>query len=377
MVTTVKWSAFSAGSTIAGADTVVGLQGGVNVKWTWSQAQTYILSWSGLSGTINNSTFTLSTPTLSANDTLSVLGLAQAFTQAQSVQRDSIGTTSTDASVLLNTTAAAAGAQQYSPRVRWRGNGWKTNATAASQTVDFAAEVRPVQGTANPTGNWFLMASINGGAYADVLQVSNIGVLSPKSSVDQAAGHITVQNGYYIQVYGGGNIGVYSDTGAFTLGTSSDTILTRAAAASFRFGAADAAVPIAQTMQVQNVVAGTSNTTGVDWTYKGSRGTGTGAGGQIIFQTAPAGSTGTSQNALATALTMTAPAVNMQPSVVIGNQALATTATDGFLYIPTCAGTPTGVPTSFSGRVPIVYDTTNNKIAVYSGGAWKQTAALA
>jgi hypothetical protein len=62
-------------------------------------------------------------------------------------------------------------------------------------------------------------------------------------------------------------------------------------------------------------------------------------------------------------------------NVVIGNAALATSATNGFLYIPTCAGTPSGVPTAFTGRVPIIFDTTGNKIWVYDGG-WLQTAAL-
>jgi hypothetical protein len=57
-------------------------------------------------------------------------------------------------------------------------------------------------------------------------------------------------------------------------------------------------------------------------------------------------------------------------NVVIGNAALATTATDGFLYVPTMAGTPTGTPTSYSGMVPLVFDTTNNKLYVYSG-PWK------
>lgn len=62
-------------------------------------------------------------------------------------------------------------------------------------------------------------------------------------------------------------------------------------------------------------------------------------------------------------------------SLVPGTGALATNATDGFIYMESCAGTPTGVPTGFTGRVALVYDSTNNKIAVYNG-AWKQTAAL-
>lgn len=56
--------------------------------------------------------------------------------------------------------------------------------------------------------------------------------------------------------------------------------------------------------------------------------------------------------------------------------AKATNATDGFLMIPTCAGTPTGTPAHlYNSSVPFIYDSTNNKLCVYDGG-WKQTAAL-
>lgn len=58
-------------------------------------------------------------------------------------------------------------------------------------------------------------------------------------------------------------------------------------------------------------------------------------------------------------------------SVSIGPAgALTTTATDGFLYVPTCAGVPTGVPTTITGKSPIVVDTTNNRLYFYSGGSW-------
>ena len=57
--------------------------------------------------------------------------------------------------------------------------------------------------------------------------------------------------------------------------------------------------------------------------------------------------------------------------MVVGTAALATTATDGFLYVPTCAGTPTGTPTTQTGTAPIVIDTTNNKLYFYSGGQWR------
>jgi hypothetical protein len=61
---------------------------------------------------------------------------------------------------------------------------------------------------------------------------------------------------------------------------------------------------IDQALSVQSVVAGTTNFPGADFVITGSQGTGTGAGGSIIFQVAPAGSSGSAQNALATALTI-------------------------------------------------------------------------
>jgi len=80
--------------------------------------------------------------------------------------------------------------------------------------------------------------------------------------------------------------------------------LTSPSAGFWTFGASDAAAPVAQTLQVQSVASGTSNTNGQNLTIKGSAGTGTGTGGSIIFQVAPAGTTGTTQNAKVTALTI-------------------------------------------------------------------------
>lgn len=85
-----------------------------------------------------------------------------------------------------------------------------------------------------------------------------------------------------------------------------DLRIGRRAAANLRMGEVDAAAPVAQTLSVQGVVAGTSNTAGANFTIDGSQGTGTGAGGSIIFRVAPAGSSGTSQNAFVTALTIAA-----------------------------------------------------------------------
>lgn len=63
--------------------------------------------------------------------------------------------------------------------------------------------------------------------------------------------------------------------------------------------------------------------------------------------------------------------IDSSGNVVVGSAAIATNATNGFPYVPSCAGTPTGTPTTYTGRVPIVVDTTNNKLYFYSGGAWR------
>lgn len=61
--------------------------------------------------------------------------------------------------------------------------------------------------------------------------------------------------------------------------------------------------------------------------------------------------------------------INGGRDVQFGPSAIATSATQGFVYLPNCTGAPTGVPTG-SGA-PLVYDTTNNKLWVRFGGTWR------
>lgn len=106
-----------------------------------------------------------------------------------------IGTTSHDGLFLANIADAAAGAQQMSSRIRWLGKGWKTNATAASQTVEWTAEMLPVQGSSAPTANLIFSSRINNtGSFVNrVWMTSSNGVgigLAPSSGVQ--AGDLTV-----------------------------------------------------------------------------------------------------------------------------------------------------------------------------------------
>jgi len=57
--------------------------------------------------------------------------------------------------------------------------------------------------------------------------------------------------------------------------------------------------------------------------------------------------------------------------VLGGGVALSTSATDGYIMIPSCAGAPTGVPrNNAAGQIAMHYDSTNNRIYFYNG-AWR------
>jgi hypothetical protein len=96
----------------------------------------------------------------------------------------------------------------------------------------------------------------------------------------------------------------WSSTGASTGAT--DLTIRRRGTANLQLGDADAASPVAQTLSVQSIVAGQTNASAAlyPFTITGAQGTGSGAGGSIVFQVAPAGGSGSAQNALVTALTI-------------------------------------------------------------------------
>ncbi|MDP3245008.1 MAG: hypothetical protein Q8M83_05145 [bacterium] len=95
-------------------------------------------------------------------------------------QRDSLGTTTAAGLSLVNTTDAAAGAQQISPSLFLRGEGWETN-VGSSMTTDWQMYVLPVQGAAAPTSQLVIQGRINNGAWSDsplAVQISNLGIVS-------------------------------------------------------------------------------------------------------------------------------------------------------------------------------------------------------
>ena len=126
-------------------------------------------------------------------------------------------------------------------------------------------------------------------------------------------------------------------TASDMFGQTLDALFTRAGAAAIRQGAADAAAPVAQTTQVQSVVAGTTNTAGQTWTLKGSAGTGTGAGGDILFRTAPAGSSGTAQNSYVDALRIGNKGIQLSGGGITVSQLPAAASYPGYRFTVTDA----------------------------------------
>lgn len=224
-----------------------------------------------------------------------------------------------------------------------------SNALAVTGTANISGNI-----TTGAGGNVTQLTTNNNGGQAGLILTDSGGT----SKVGILAGKIELGTS--------GSFGLRSSNP----GQGSPTVLTSPADATWQLGATDVdtnAAIVAQNMRTQGALAGgTSNQAGKNFTLLVSPGKGTGVGGSFVLQTTPAGSTGTAVNAGATQLTVDGPG-----NFVLGNAAIATSATDGDLCIVTCAGAPSGTPTSFTGRVHLRYDTTNHQLWVYDG-AWLQ-----
>lgn len=213
---------------------------------------------------------------------------------------------------LTNNATASSGNQEYSPFLHFAGNGWKTTATAASQPVEFAMGVVPIQGSANPTSALIISNSVNNAAWSE-----SIRILSGNPTIaSESSSSLSIHSGSGQALYLGNNSATFggniridntqlklkstysfawsSDSTSF--GTA-DLILNRDAAATLQLGD-DAATPTAQVIKGPDG-SGTDKTGG-DMTFAGGKSTGTGRGGAVQLQTSPSATTGSSANTLQT-----------------------------------------------------------------------------
>ena len=194
---------------------------------------------------------------------------------------------------------------------------WTVNGSNISYSAGTVVIGTPTGAAITSPGN----VNISGGYYVNGVPVTTAACATLNCAFTNVAntftaspqtvqGATTTSPGWYAQITGDTfarvRVGLNStDVASVAFGPGNaarDTFIERVGAGSLRFGAPDAAAPVAQTSSVQNVVAGTSNTAGANRIIAGSQGTGTGIGGSIIFQVAPAGSSGSAQNALTNGL---------------------------------------------------------------------------
>lgn len=170
------------------------------------------------------------------------------------------------------------------------------------------------------------------------------------------------------------NLSVITGGGANSLivGTTSAQALTLVTSATAR-------VTITAGGQVTILASGAGTVAletqnGVQWNAKNSGGTSVQFLVPIYSDNVTYLNFGSAGFKIRTSGTVVAAEFTASGSLVIGApNAFATTATTGFPFIPSCAGPPTGTPEAVTGKVPLIYDTTNNRLYAYNG-AWKMVA---
>jgi hypothetical protein len=108
-----------------------------------------------------------------------------------SITTDSLGATQTNDSgiALVNNTSASDGGQQISPALRFRGQGWKTDATAESRPVDWRIHVLPIQAATNPSSQLIFSSSINNSAYTNRFTIGSAGGISGITAISNTSTH--------------------------------------------------------------------------------------------------------------------------------------------------------------------------------------------
>lgn len=265
-----------------------------------------------------------------------VLSISPTLTTTVTLQRDSIGASSTDGIIAANATAASVGAQQYSPRVRLTGSGWDSTGSA-SVVSDLYIENAPYQGTTTSVanrGSGVLTISQKWGSasvvtLAAIKQVFNtqgglfLGA-APNANSDNFAlrgdGSSTVMNSTsnLLWAISGNNVMGFATSRGFTVlstyqfgfgtdvNSAPDAFFIRGgAAARIQMGSDVNGAAVSQVLQAANGITGTDRTGG-DFTLRSGAGTGAGAPSSVFIQTPTAGASGTTAQTQTTRVTIDA-----------------------------------------------------------------------
>lgn len=289
---------------------------------------------------------------------------------ANNFKRDGIGTSNATAVEISNNTAAAAGAQQQSGDLLFTAQGWKTNATAGSQTVNFRQYLLPVQGAANPTATLVWQSQINGGGYTTRASLDNSGnftasvfLISGTTAVFYADGANTYVRGTSTGVVIQGNNGGSFPSQGSIFELSGGIKMRSPAAAELAFGAANAAVPVNQKLSTQGSRGGTdSNVAGANMTIVSGLGTGNATPSSLILSSPLIGSSGTTAQVETVGLTILNGAAKLSSYTVATLPSASTCGAGATAFVTDSNATLTaGIGATVAGGG-------SNKVPVYSDG---------
>lgn len=220
------------------------------------------LSTLGVSGdvTVNTNKFTVSASTgdtaVAGNLTVtgsSVFSGVSTFSDVMTMSKAIAANTSGDGLLLQNLNGATSGNQMYSPRLHFRGNGFKTDPLAGGQTVDWIIELRPVEGAANARGNLVFASSVNGAGYTDRMTFGTDGSLSltslTVSSTALVSGNLSVGSAFSVAAATGNTIAY----GTLVTGEGADTTSYTQTTANFLKGDNAEALGVAGTTILGNI----------------------------------------------------------------------------------------------------------------------------
>lgn len=233
---------------------------------TWNAAQTFSFT----------SAQTMTFP--AASTTLAGLGTAQTFSAANIFS--AAGAASTPGLSVTGVPFAGTGTIS-TPQL------YVNSGASAPTTWSTSGTLIGINAPSGFAGN-FLDVHLNGGA--SLFSVNSVGAIQTGNQVVSGS---TVTGASLV-----------SSGGTLTLGGGGGVVLSAAGGSILHWGPADTAAPTAQGIQFQSVVAGTTNTAGVNTTVKGSLSTGSGLSGDLIAQTGGTGAASTTPNTAATGWTL-------------------------------------------------------------------------
>ncbi|RQS84324.1 hypothetical protein [Burkholderia seminalis] len=219
--------------------------------------------------------------------------------------------------------------------------------------------------------------TISGGASTGSIGAGGALTLQSGNGTGGGSGAVTIQTGTGSGGSSGGAIAIQTQ-GAASYGSGNISITTQSnpqSVGNITITAGDATgniTPGSITIKSGSGLGSATNRAGAPVSITAGNGSTTNAAGGALNLTSGNGTgTGNGGNVVITAGSSAAGAAG---NVVTNGaaSALSTSATGGFMTLPTCAGIPTGTPANVpAGNVPLVFDTASWRLWAYNGTTWQ------